>query len=143
MEQVLLQVAYLVASIFFIMSLKGLSSQETARQGNLYGMIGMGVAIIATLLNSSVDQYTVLLLALIVSSVIGYQVAQKVEMTQMPELVALLHSFVGAAAVLVGFASDRGMGQTGGHEASSLYAAEIGIDILIGAITLTGSIVAF
>jgi H+-translocating NAD(P) transhydrogenase subunit beta len=143
MEQALLQIAYLVASIFFIMSLKSLSSQETARQGNLYGMIGMGVAILATLLNSQVDQYTMILIALIISSAIGYQVAAKVEMTQMPELVALLHSFVGAAAVLVGFASDRSMGQDGGHVASSLYATEIGVDIFIGAITLTGSIVAF
>ena len=143
MEQTLLQLAYLVASVLFILSLKGLSSQETARQGNLYGVVGMGLAIVATLLNSKVQQHTTLLLLVAIGSVIGYVKAKRVEMTEMPELVALLHSFVGAAAVLVGFASDRGMGVKGGHAASGLYASEIGVDIAIGALTFTGSVVAF
>jgi len=143
MEQTLLQLAYLVASIFFILSLQGLSSQESARQGNRYGVIGMSLAIIATLLNSHVDQYYTLIPLLLIGAGIGYWRAKVVEMTQMPELVALLHSFVGAAAVLVGFASDRGIGHEGGHAASSLYGAEVAVDIMIGAITFTGSVVAF
>jgi NAD(P) transhydrogenase subunit beta len=143
MEKVLLQFAYLIASIFFILSLRGLSSQETARKGNLFGMIGMGVAIFATLFNSHVNQYDTLFYTLIIGSLIGHFMAKQVEMTQMPELVALLHSFVGAAAVLVGFASDQSMGITGGHPASALYASEIAVDIFIGALTFTGSVVAF
>ena len=143
MEQTLLQIAYLVASVLFIFSLKGLSSQETARQGNVNGMIGMGIAVIATLFNSKVNQYDTLLLTICLGSVIGYLMAARVQMTQMPELVALLHSFVGAAAVLVGLASDRSMGSALGHEPSVLYAWEIGIDIFIGALTFTGSVVAF
>ena len=143
MEQTLLQVAYLIASVFFILSLKGLSSQETARQGNLFGMIGMGVAIVATLFNSHVDQYTLLFITIAVGSLIGYVLAVRVQMTAMPELVALLHSFVGAAAVLVGFASDSSMGAEGGHAASGLYASEVGVDVFIGAITFTGSVAAF
>lgn len=143
MEQTLLQFAYLVASVFFILSLKGLSSQETARQGNIYGVFGMGVAIIATLFNSHVDQYQTLFVTIAVGSLIGYVLAKRVEMTAMPELVALLHSFVGAAAVLVGFASDASMGVEGGHAASGLYASEVGVDVFIGALTFTGSVAAF
>ena len=143
MEQTLLQIAYLVASVFFILSLKGLSSQETARQGNVFGMFGMGVAIIATLFNSHVNVYDVLFITIAVGSIIGYYLAKRVEMTAMPELVALLHSFVGAAAVLVGFASDQSMGSSDLHPASGLYASEVAIDIFIGAITFTGSIAAF
>lgn len=143
MEQTLLQIAYLVASIFFILSLKGLSDQETARQGNLYGIFGMGVAIVATLFNSHVTQYDTLFVTIAVGSLIGFILAQRVEMTAMPELVALLHSFVGAAAVLVGFASDASMGQEGGHAASALYASEVGVDVFIGALTFTGSVAAF
>ena len=143
MEQTLLQFAYLVASVFFILSLKGLSSQETARQGNLYGVFGMAVAIVATLFNSDVTQYDTLFVTIAVGSLIGYILAKRVEMTAMPELVALLHSFVGAAAVLVGFASDRSMGIDGGHAASALYASEVGVDVFIGALTFTGSVAAF
>ncbi|MAD60790.1 MAG: NAD(P) transhydrogenase subunit beta [Myxococcales bacterium] len=143
MEQTLLQIAYLVASIFFILSLKGLSSQESARQGNLYGIFGMGVAIIATLFNSHVNQYDTLFITIAAGSLIGYILAKRVEMTAMPELVALLHSFVGAAAVLVGFASDASMGLEGGHAASALYASEVGVDVFIGALTFTGSVAAF
>jgi NAD(P) transhydrogenase subunit beta len=143
MEYILLQIAYLVASILFILSLKGLSSQETAQRGNLYGMIGMIIALIATLGNSSVVQYSVLAFAIGFGGFIGWWKAKQVEMTAMPELVALLHSFVGAAAVLVGFASDRSMGVEGGHPASGLYASEIAVDVFIGALTLTGSIVAY
>ncbi len=142
MESILLQIAYIVASILFILSLKGLSSQETARQGNLYGIIGMSIALFATLLNHEVDQYAIIFVALSIASFVGYVLADKVQMTQMPELVALLHSFVGLAAVLVGFASDRSMGHSAHHPASALLASEIAIDIFIGALTFTGSIVA-
>ena len=143
MEQTLLQIAYLVASVFFILSLKGLSSQETARQGNWFGIFGMAVAIIATLFNSHVNQYDVLFITIAFGGLIGYVLAKRVEMTAMPELVALLHSFVGAAAVLVGFASDSSMGSSELHPASGLYASEVAIDIFIGAITFTGSVAAF
>lgn len=143
MEQTLLQIAYLIASVFFILSLKGLSSQETARQGNVFGIVGMGVAIIATLFNSHVNQYDVLFITIAAGSLLGYYLAKRVEMTAMPELVALLHSFVGAAAVLVGFASDQSMGSSELHPASGLYASEVAIDIFIGAITFTGSVAAF
>lgn len=143
MEQTLLQLAYLAASIFFILSLQGLSSQETARQGNRFGIIGMSLAVIATILNSHVDQYITLIPLLLVGAGIGYWRAKVVEMTEMPQLVALLHSFVGAAAVLVGFASDLSIGHEGGHAPSGLYGAEVAVDIMIGAITFTGSVVAF
>jgi NAD(P) transhydrogenase subunit beta len=142
MESILLQIAYIVASILFILSLKGLSSQETARKGNFYGILGMSIALIATLLNHEVDQYSMIFVALSIASFIGYVLADKVQMTQMPELVALLHSFVGLAAVLVGFASDRSMGSNPHHPATALLASEIAIDIFIGALTFTGSIVA-
>jgi NAD(P) transhydrogenase subunit beta len=106
-------------------------------------MFGMGVAIIATLFNSHVNVYDVLFITIAVGGIIGYYLAKRVEMTEMPELVALLHSFVGAAAVLVGFASDQSMGSSDLHPASGLYASEVAIDIFIGAITFTGSIAAF
>lgn len=143
MEQTLLQIAYLVASVFFIMSLKGLSSQESARQGNLFGMIGMAVAVVATLFNSHVSLYGLLFGTIAVGGLIGFVLAKRVDMTAMPELVALLHSFVGAAAVLVGFASNSSMGLPGEHPASALYASEVGVDIFIGAVTFTGSVAAF
>ena len=142
MQLTYLQIAYLIASILFILSLKGLSSQESAKQGNSYGIIGMAIALIATLLDFRVDQYNTLFLTLTLGGLIGWVMAKRVQMTSMPELVALLHSFVGLAAVFVGFASDRVMGSEA-HPASALYASEVGIDIFIGALTFTGSVVAF
>ncbi|MBT8115821.1 MAG: NAD(P)(+) transhydrogenase (Re/Si-specific) subunit beta, partial [Arenicella sp.] len=97
--------AYIAAAILFILSLAGLSHQESSRRGNWYGIIGMTIAIIATVLNPQVNNYTYILVAMLIGAVIGARVAMRVEMTQMPELVAILHSFVGLAAVLVGFAS--------------------------------------
>ena len=99
LESILLTLAYLVASALFIMSLHGLSSQETSRRGNLYGIIGMAIAVGATATASSIDLYTVMAAALAIGAVIGAFMAARVAMTAMPELVALLHSFVGAAAV--------------------------------------------
>ncbi len=141
-EDALLTVAYIVSSTLFILSLRGLSSQVTARRGNAYGLIGMGVAIVATLMHSEVNAYANLLIALVVGSGIGALMAARVAMTAMPELVALLHSFVGLAAVLVGYAS-----YLGGHGADeggrAILLTEIFIDVFIGALTFTGSIVAF
>ena len=95
--------AYLFASILFILSLGGLSSQESAKRGVLFGIVGMIVAIIATVLGEGVSGQVYIIAAIAVASLIGLMLARKVEMTAMPQLVAILHSFVGLAAVLVGF----------------------------------------
>ncbi|PWT76622.1 MAG: NAD(P) transhydrogenase subunit beta, partial [Proteobacteria bacterium] len=101
----LITVSYIGAAILFILSLGGLSQQETARRGNVYGIIGMAIAIVVTVLGLNAGGYGVLVPAMIVGALIGAFVASKVEMTQMPQLVAMLHSFVGLAAVLVGIAN--------------------------------------
>ena len=97
--------SYICASILFILSLSGLSNQETARRGNLYGMAGMALAVIATIVGDQVSGYAWIAVAVVVGGAIGWTVAAKVEMTSMPQLVAIMHSFVGLAAVLVGYAS--------------------------------------
>ena len=135
MQLTYLQIAYLISSILFILSLRGLSSQESAKQGNFFGIVGMGIALAATLLNFHVNQYETLLLTLSLGSLIGWVMAKRVQMTAMPELVALLHSFVGLAAVFVGFASDRVMGSEA-HPATGLYASAVAIDIFIGALSI-------
>ncbi|MEK9645441.1 MAG: Re/Si-specific NAD(P)(+) transhydrogenase subunit beta [Alphaproteobacteria bacterium] len=139
----LVTVAYIGASILFILSLGGLSHQETARRGNVYGMVGMAVAILATILGSQVDSYLVLVLAVIVGGGVGVYLASKVEMTQMPQLVAILHSFVGLAAVLVGIATylDPTAAYTGVEK--TIHEVEIFVGVFIGAITFTGSVIAF
>ena len=136
-------VAYIGASILFILSLGGLSNQETARRGNIYGIIGMTVAIAATIAATQIDDYTILGLAVIVGAAIGIFVASRVEMTQMPQLVAILHSFVGLAAVLVGVASyvDPTSAYTGVEK--TIHEVEIFLGVFIGALTFTGSIIAF
>ena len=136
-EHALLTAAYLVAAVLFILSLRGLSSQETARRGNVYGIVGMAIAVLATLTSSAVDAYGIMLGALAVGGAVGILLAARVAMTAMPELVALLHSFVGLAAVLVGFAAFLG-----GH-GGVVVRVEIYVDIAIGALTFTGSILAF
>ena len=137
-------VAYLFASILFILSLGGLASQESAKRGNLYGMIGMAVAIASTLLSPMIEGHAWIGIAIIVAGVIGYLVARKVEMTAMPQLVAILHSFVGLAAVLVGFGSylDPNTASLQGAE-HTIHLVEIFIGVFIGAVTFTGSIVAW
>ena len=142
-NQGLVTMAYIVASILFILSLGGLSHQETARRGNIYGMVGMAIAILATVLSARVDAYALLIPAMIVAAVIGAFVASRVMMTQMPQLVAALHSFVGLAAVLVGFATflDPGSQYLGAEKV--IHEIEIYLGVFIGAITFTGSIVAF
>ena len=140
MDQALLTVAYLIAGVFFILSLGGLSSQETARKGNLYGIIGMLIAVVAMATGGEVTSFGPLVGAILLAAVIGATLAARVAMTAMPELVAILHSFVGLAAVLVGFAAY--VGDHGSH-AGALFNVEIFIDIWIGSLTFTGSVIAF
>ena len=136
--------AYLFASILFILSLGGLSSQESAKRGVYYGIIGMIVAIIATVLGQGVSGHIYIISAIAVASVIGLLLARKVEMTSMPQLVAILHSFVGLAAVLVGYGSYL---DPKSHEligaAHMIHLVEVFIGIFIGSITFTGSIIAW
>ncbi len=135
--------AYIAAAILFILSLSGLSNQESSKRGNWYGIIGMAIAVWATIMNESVDSYGWLILAAVIGGTIGARLAAKVEMTQMPELIAILHSFVGMAAVLVGFSSyfDPAAGLYGA--AATIHSVEVYLGILIGAVTFTGSVVAF
>jgi H+-translocating NAD(P) transhydrogenase subunit beta len=144
----LLTVAYLGAGILFILSLGGLSSQESARRGNLYGLLGMLLALGATLLHPTVQAYSVTSFGLLggvvgVGAVIGAILAARVQMTAMPELVAILHSFVGLAAVLVGFSSYIAPLHVMTGTEHTIHSIEIFIDIAIGAITFTGSVVAW
>jgi NAD(P) transhydrogenase subunit beta len=135
--------SYIVATILFILSLSGLSNQETARRGNYFGMLGMAIAIIATSLSDSVNSYVILILALIIGGSIGTKAALKVEMTQMPELVAIMHSLVGMAAVLVGYANFMDSSSTISGVEKTIHEVEIYIGILIGAVTFSGSVIAF
>jgi NAD(P) transhydrogenase subunit beta len=137
LEPSLLTIAYLVAAVLFILSLRGLSSQETASSGNVMGMLGMAIAVGATLSNSNLTAYGITIAAVVLGGAIGIFLAARVAMTAMPELVALLHSFVGLAAVLVGVAA-----HLSGHS-GTVVSIEIFVDVAIGAITLTGSIIAF
>ncbi|HHO52860.1 MAG TPA: NAD(P)(+) transhydrogenase (Re/Si-specific) subunit beta [Deltaproteobacteria bacterium] len=141
----LLTVAYLAAAALFILSLGGLSNQETARRGNLYGMIGMGLAIVATLLDPRISGagYGLVAGAVILGGAIGAGLAARVAMTSMPELVALLHSFVGLSAVLVGISTALHPGEVLSGAEKIVHDVEIFLDVGIGAITLTGSVVAW
>lgn len=136
--------AYLFASILFILSLGGLSSQESAKRGILYGMAGMVIAILSTVLGEGVQGYTYIIAAVAIASVIGILLARKVEMTSMPQLVAILHSFVGLGAVLVGYGSYLDPHtQTLTGTPHTIHLVEIFIGVFIGAITFTGSIIAW
>ncbi len=138
-------VSYIGATILFILSLGGLSHPETSRRGNLYGMIGMGIAVLATIFGPRVspEGYAWIIAALVVGGSIGLYAAKKVKMTEMPELVALMHSFVGLAAALVGFASyiDPSVHLEGAEKA--IHQVEIYVGIFIGAVTFSGSLIAF
>jgi NAD(P) transhydrogenase subunit beta len=140
-------VSYIGATILFILSLGGLSNQETSRRGNLYGMIGMTIAVLATVFGPQVTAsgYGWIIGAMLVGGSIGLYAARTVQMTQMPELVALMHSMVGLAAMLVGFATYIDPEASKGFEgaAKSIHEMEIYIGILIGAVTFSGSIIAF
>ena len=145
MSSSLATVAYLGAAILFILSLGGLSNPETSRRGNLFGMIGMALAVLATIFGPRVSPTGIawIVAALVVGGGIGLYAAKVVKMTQMPELVALMHSLVGLAACLVGFASyvDTSVQFTGAEKA--IHEVEIYIGILIGAVTFSGSLIAF
>ncbi|MEJ2764861.1 Re/Si-specific NAD(P)(+) transhydrogenase subunit beta [Photobacterium sp. MCCC 1A19761] len=138
----IVQAAYLVAAVLFIMSLAGLSKQETARAGNYYGIAGMAIALIATIFGPEAQGTGWIILAMIIGGAIGIHYAKKVEMTEMPELVAILHSFVGMAAVLVGFNTFLDHGDLTGAMLN-IHLVEIFLGVFIGAVTFTGSIVAF
>lgn len=143
MSQGLVTAAYIVAIILFILTLGGLSNQETSRRGNLYGIIGMTLAIIATIFGPEVSSnIDIIIGTMVVGGLIGIVLARKVEMTQMPELVAILHSLVGLAAVLVGYVNFMGESGLAGVE-KTIHEIEIYIGILIGAVTFSGSIIAF
>ena len=138
----LVSVAYVVASVLFILSLGGLSHQESARRGNLYGVAGILIALVATMASVSDSGLVAIVIAVLVGASIGIVIANKVEMTQMPQLVALLHSFVGLAAVLVGFTGYiEPLSHTTGAE-HTIKLVEVFVGIFIGAITFTGSLVA-
>ncbi|MCP3129850.1 Re/Si-specific NAD(P)(+) transhydrogenase subunit beta [Shewanella sp. KJ2020] len=178
MSQGLVTAAYIVAAILFIFSLAGLSKQETAKHGNIFGITGMAIALLATIFNPDTSGVAWILVAMVIGGAIGVRLALKVEMTEMPELVAVLHSFVGLAAVLVGFNSfidlhpeqvSQVVVAVGGDINSTLAAVqdalseaaksadkahltgamlnihlvEVFLGIFIGAVTFTGSIVAF
>ena len=140
-------VLYLVAGVLFILSLGGLSTQQTARRGNAYGIAGMLIALAITALaiaaRSSVASYGLLATAVGVGGLIGAVLAARVQMTNMPELVAVLHSFVGAAAVLVGIASYLGAPSFPTRVETIIHEIEIFLGVFVGAITFTGSVVAF
>ena len=181
MSQGLVTASYIVAAVLFIASLAGLSKQETAKYGNWFGITGMAIALIATIASPSVHGVIFILVAMVIGGAIGARLALKVEMTQMPELVAVLHSFVGLAAVLVGYnsfiellpanavqqlvlplngspeeimaAGQAAISQlaqqtTSGHghltgAMLNIHLTEIFLGVFIGAVTFTGSIVAF
>ena len=141
--QGLTSAVYIAASILFILSLGGLSHPESARRGNLFGMAGMAIAIGATLLAFTPSSYGLVLGVMAVGGAAGSALAVRVEMTAMPQLVAMLHSFVGLAAVLVGFGSflDPGTHFTGAEKV--VHDIEVFLGVLIGAVTFTGSVAAF
>lgn len=178
MSQGLVTASYIIAAVFFILSLAGLSKQETAKNGNLFGIIGMAIALVATILNPATNSIEWIILAMVIGGAIGIRLALKVEMTEMPELVAILHSFVGMAAVLVGFNSfidiqphevseivvvmgqdlhttletakaafaEANQAQQTQHLTGAMlniHLVEVFLGIFIGAVTFTGSIVAF
>jgi NAD(P) transhydrogenase subunit beta len=139
----LVAVSYIAAAVLFILALGGLSNPETARRGNMYGIVGMALALFATVLGVITANYAILVVSLVIGSAIGLIAARRVQMTQMPELVAILHSLVGLAAVLVGFANamDHSVVLTGAEK--TIHDVETYLGILIGAVTFSGSIIAF
>jgi H+-translocating NAD(P) transhydrogenase subunit beta len=135
-------VAYITASVLFILSLGGLANQASAKRGNIYGMVGMAIALVATILRNDVTGYGILAAVLIPGAILGAILAGRVAMTEMPELVAMLHSFVGLSAVLVGIANALQHHSLASGEAI-VHEIEIFLGVFIGAVTFTGSVVAF
>ncbi len=146
----LISAAYIVSALLFIFSLSGLSKQETAETGNWYGIVGMVIALVATIADERVSNVLLIFITMTIGAAIGLRLAKKVEMTQMPELVAILHSFVGLAAVLVGFNSyfemDHSLVANLTDElqmATNIHLVEVFLGVFIGSVTFTGSVVAY
>jgi H+-translocating NAD(P) transhydrogenase subunit beta len=139
----LVTVAYIVAGLLFIMSLSGLSAQATAGRGNTFGIVGMIIAAVATALSPRAGGFPLLAGAMAVGSAIGGVMAARVEMTSMPQLVAILHSFVGAAAVLVGLGGTLDPTSVHTGVEATIHQIETFVGVFVGAVTFTGSIVAF
>ncbi len=138
--------AYLIASVLFILALRGLSSPETARTGNIYGMVGMAIAVATTLLQPGVVNYGLIILGILIGGSIGAAIALRIQMTALPQLVAAFHSLVGLAAVFVASSAlynpeAFGIGSPGALPAASLV--EMSLGMAIGAITFSGSVIAF
>ena len=148
MSEGLLVSAYLVAALLFVMSLAGLSRQDSAKNGSLYGMIGMAVAVLATLAHAHISGITLVTVLMIIGAGVGLYLAKKVEMTEMPQLVAILNGFGGLAAVLIGFSSAiEGMNAPVVESLlpsteALVHDIQIAFGVIIGAITFSGSVVA-
>jgi NAD(P) transhydrogenase subunit beta len=134
---------YIAASVLFILSLGGLSNQESAKRAVWYGIVGMALAVGATIFGPQVALSNLLLMMIVIGSVIGFIVAQRVEMTGMPQLVAALHTFVGLAAVFIGINSDLAPPEGLVGAEKIIHEVEIFLGVFIGAVTTTGSVVAF
>ncbi len=137
---------YIISAVLFILSLYGLSSPKTSRQGNYLGIIGMAIAILTTLFLPQVHNILIILLAIIIGGIIGYAMANKVKMTSMPQLVAGFHSLVGLSAVFIAMAalwSPDSFGIVLDGKIKFASKIEMGLGVVIGAITFTGSIIAF
>ncbi len=143
MSEGIVTVSYIIATILFILALGGLSDQETARRGNWYGIIGMTIALLATIFGVIERHYEILFVALLIGGSVGMLLARRVQMTQMPELVAILHSLVGLAAVAVGFASFMDPNKHFVGVELTIHDIETYLGILIGAMTFSGSVIAF
>jgi len=143
MSESLITVSYLGAAILFILALGGLKDNESARRGNLYGMLGMAIAVAVTVIAFVTQNHFILIVVMAIGGIAGFILSRRVKMTQMPELIAILHSLVGLAAVLVGYAFflDPGIEFTGVEK--TIHHIEIFIGICIGALTFTGSITAY
>jgi len=143
MSSSLITVAYLAAAVLFILALGGLSTNDTARRGNLFGIIGMVIAVVMTIAAFVTRHFEVLIIIMIAGGSIGFVLSRRVQMTQMPELVAILHSLVGLAAVLIGIASflDATIQYSGVEK--TIHEIEIYIGVGIGALTFTGSVIAY
>ena len=147
MSATLAAVSYIGATILFILSLGGLSNPESSRRGNLYGIIGMAIAVLATVFGPQVTKagFPWIIAAMAAGGSLGIYVSRVVRMTQMPELVALMHSLVGLAAMLVGFANYIDPAATDLFKGAekTIHELEIYVGILIGAVTFSGSVIAF
>ncbi|MGK0398134.1 MAG: NAD(P) transhydrogenase subunit beta [Gammaproteobacteria bacterium] len=143
MTSSLITASYLAAAILFILALGGLKDNQSARRGNLYGMVGMVIAVLVTIIAFVTQNYTILIAVMLIGGVLGFVLSRRVKMTQMPELVAILHSLVGLAAVFIGFANflDSSFNLTGVEK--TIHEIEIFIGIFIGALTFTGSVIAY